>query len=120
MNIALGIDTGGTYTDAVLIDNDGGEVLGSAKSLTTKQDLALGIKEAIQGVIKGSGQPDINKTINLVALSTTLATNAIAEGHGAPVSLLLIGYDQELVRQYNFQKDLVTQDVVYLKGGHDI
>ncbi len=120
MNIALGIDTGGTYTDAVLIDNDGGEVLGSAKSLTTKQDLSLGIKEAIQGVLKGRKQSDTNKTINLVALSTTLATNAIAEGHGAPVSLLLIGYDQELVRQYNFQKNLATQDVVYLKGGHDI
>jgi len=120
VNIALGIDTGGTYTDAVLIDNDGGEVLGSAKSLTTKQDLALGIKEAIQGVIKGSKESDSGKSINLVALSTTLATNAIAEGHGAPVSLLLIGYDKELVRQYNFQKDLATPDVVYLKGGHNI
>ena len=39
----LGIDTGGTYTDAVLADHATDEVLASAKSLTTPQDLAVGI-----------------------------------------------------------------------------
>jgi N-methylhydantoinase A/oxoprolinase/acetone carboxylase beta subunit len=55
----------------------------------------------------------------LVALSTTLATNAIVEGRGSPVCLLLIGYDPALIRQYGFERDLVTRDVVYLRGGHD-
>ena len=41
MNIALGIDTGGTYTDAALIDQESGEVLAGAKSLTTRHDLSL-------------------------------------------------------------------------------
>ena len=42
--IRLGIDTGGTYTDAVVIDTDSLEVLAKAKALTTKEDLARGIK----------------------------------------------------------------------------
>jgi len=58
--------------------------------------------------------------VGLAALSTTLATNAIVEGQGSPVCLLLIGYDPELIQQYSFEKDLVTDDVVYVDGGHDI
>jgi N-methylhydantoinase A/oxoprolinase/acetone carboxylase beta subunit len=46
MNIALGIDTGGTYTDAARIDQESGEVLAGAKSLTTRHDLSLGIRRA--------------------------------------------------------------------------
>ncbi|WP_273486518.1 hydantoinase/oxoprolinase N-terminal domain-containing protein, partial [Lentibacter algarum] len=42
MAILLGVDTGGTYTDAVLL-RDEEEVLASAKSLTTRHDLAIGI-----------------------------------------------------------------------------
>ena len=41
MALALGVDTGGTYTDAVLFDEDKG-VLETAKSLTTRHDLAIG------------------------------------------------------------------------------
>ena len=39
MAIMLGVDTGGTYTDAVLIKNDH-EIIASAKSLTTRANLA--------------------------------------------------------------------------------
>ena len=42
MALLLGVDTGGTYTDAVLI-RDEAEVIASAKSLTTRHDLAIGI-----------------------------------------------------------------------------
>lgn len=120
MGIALGIDTGGTYTDAVLVDSSSGSVLSTAKSLTTKQDLAVGIKKAIMAVVKEAHNPPAPEDIGLVTLSTTLATNAIAEGHGARVCLLLVGYDPELIRQYNFRHALGTEDVVYIKGGHDI
>ena len=41
MALLLGVDTGGTYTDAVLI-RDEVTVVASAKSLTTRHDLALG------------------------------------------------------------------------------
>ncbi len=119
MTIALGIDTGGTYTDAVLVDHATGEVLAAAKALTTRHDLSVGIGEAMAAVFEAeqSLSPEV---VDLVALSTTFATNAIAEGQGSPVCLLLIGYDLELMEQYDFQKELVTEDVVYLQGGHDV
>jgi N-methylhydantoinase A/oxoprolinase/acetone carboxylase beta subunit len=121
MTVALGIDTGGTYTDAVLVDHDSGAVLASAKALTTRRDLAIGIGEAVTEVFaqKGSGRAVAPADVDMVALSTTLATNAIVEGQGSPVCLLLIGYDPELIQKYGFERDLVTQDVVYLRGGHD-
>ncbi len=117
MTVALGIDTGGTYTDAALVDHASGEVLASAKALTTRHDLSVGIGRALAAVFDGQGVSPTQ--IGLVALSTTLATNAIVEGQGSPVCLLLIGYDSDLIRQYGFEGELVTQDVVYLRGGHD-
>jgi N-methylhydantoinase A/oxoprolinase/acetone carboxylase beta subunit len=120
MTVALGIDTGGTYTDAVLVNSRTGEILSKAKSLTTKHDLSIGIKQAILSVLKDEQKPVSADTVSLVALSTTLATNAIAEGHGVPVCLLLIGYDPELIQRYKFQHELAADDIVYLNGGHDI
>jgi N-methylhydantoinase A/oxoprolinase/acetone carboxylase beta subunit len=126
MTIALGIDTGGTYTDAALVDYSSGQVLAAAKALTTRRDLSIGISEAIDGVFHNRlvgaqlGERPQASDVDLVALSTTLATNSIVEGQGCPVCLLLIGYDPELIRQYGFEDELVTDDVVYIHGGHDI
>ena len=123
MTIALGIDTGGTYTDAALVDHDTGQVLRSAKALTTRRDLSIGIGAAVDAVFaqEDGGLPHLGpEDVDLVALSTTLATNAIVEGQGSPVSLILIGYDPELIQQYGFEDELVTDDVVYIGGGHDI
>ncbi len=115
--LALGIDTGGTYTDAVLVA-DNRTVVNAAKSLTTRRDLSIGIGKAIAAVFLGQSiHPD---DVDLVALSTTFATNAIVEGQGSPVCLLLIGYDPDLIRQYGFERELATQDIVYLAGGHDV
>ncbi|MFH1571491.1 MAG: hydantoinase/oxoprolinase family protein [Gemmatimonadota bacterium] len=123
MSIALGIDTGGTYTDAVLADHSTDEVLASAKALTTPQDLAVGIAGALAAVLgKGQSLPGGRRVgpgdVRLVGLSTTLATNAIVEGHGHSVCLLLIGYDPSLIRRFELQGELVTDDVVYVGGGH--
>jgi len=117
MIVALGIDTGGTYTDAVLIDHERGQVLASNKALTTRHDLSIGIGQAVASVFEGQAVSPAQ--VALVALSTTLATNAIVEGQGSPVCLLLIGYDPALIQQYGFERQLVTQDVVYLRGGHN-
>jgi N-methylhydantoinase A/oxoprolinase/acetone carboxylase beta subunit len=119
VTIALGIDTGGTYTDAALVNHTTGQVLCAAKALTTRRDLSIGIGEAIDAAFRQPSAP-APAEVNLVALSTTLATNAIVEGQGSPVSLILIGYDPELIRQYRFEDELVTDDVVYIGGGHDI
>ena len=79
MTLALGVDTGGTYTDAVLI-RDEQDVVASAKALTTRHDLAIGIGQAVRAVLKKSGAAPGD--IGLAALSTTLATNALVEGQG--------------------------------------
>ena len=93
MTIALGIDTGGTFTDAALIEQQTGRVLASAKSLTTHDDLSRGIVKAISAVLddlRHADSPEDMGDISLVGLSTTLATNAIVEGQGCPVCLLLV------------------------------
>jgi len=118
MTVTLGIDTGGTYTDAVVVDHASGAVLASAKALTTRYDLSVGMGQAVAAAF--GGQTVSPAEVSLVAISTTLATNAIVEGQGSPVCLLLIGYDQELIRQHGFERDLATQNVVYLRGGHDV
>lgn len=87
MSFVLGIDTGGTYTDGVLLDFERKKVVVKAKAFTTPHDLSIGIKECIDKL----GTID-SKQIKMVSLSTTLATNAIVEGRGGKVGLILIGY----------------------------
>ena len=89
MVLALGVDTGGTYTDAVLI-RDESAVIASAKSLTTRHDLAIGVGGAVRAVLQDSGI-DASQ-IGLASLSTTLATNAFVEGQGGRVALNLVGF----------------------------
>lgn len=119
MTIALGIDTGGTYTDAAVVEYHTGRVLCAAKALTTRRDLALGIGAAIDAAFSLPGAP-LPSAVSLVALSTTLATNAIVEGQGSPVGLVLIGYDPELLSQYGFEAELAAADTIHVQGGHDL
>ncbi len=113
MPVALGIDTGGTYTDAALVEYGTNRVLAHAKALTTKHDLAIGIRGAIERVL--AAQP---AEVCLVSLSTTLATNAIVEGTGAPVCTLLIGYDGVFEAGTDPAQVLGTQRYGFMVGGH--
>lgn len=85
LTTGLGIDAGGTYTDAVIYDMVSGAVLSKNKALTTKWDFTVGIREALEGL----DQRQVPK-IELTAVSTTLATNAIVEGEGQKVGLLIM------------------------------
>ena len=82
--LGLGIDAGGTYTDAVLYDFSRAAVVARAKALTTPWDFTIGISQALDGL----GDQPLDQ-VDIVALSTTLATNAIVEGRGQKVGLLL-------------------------------
>ncbi len=113
--LALGIDTGGTFTDAVLLDYDSRTVLAAHKSLTTKHDFSLGIENVIAGI--RIDEPD---AIKMVSISTTLATNAIAEGKGKRVALFLIGYDPELIANFQLAGRFATPHFFYFQGGHDL
>ena len=113
--LVLGIDTGGTYTDGVLLNYDSREVLATHKSLTTKRDFAIGIERVIEGIaIEDPSE------IRMVSVSTTLATNAIAEGKGKRVALLLVGYDPELISSFNMEARFATPNYYYFDGGHDL
>ena len=113
MAILLGIDTGGTYTDAVLFDEERG-VLRSAKALTTRHDLSVGVRGAVEGVL---AEPP-PAPVALVSLSTTLATNALVEGHGSPVCLLLVGQPPAILERAGLRQALGSDPVVFVGGGH--
>ena len=115
MAILLGVDTGGTYTDAVLM-RDEAEVLASAKALTTRHDLAIGIGGAVRAVLEASGiAPD---RIAMAALSTTLATNALVEGHGQRAGLVFIGFAERDLAAQGLQEALGGDPALVLAGGH--
>lgn len=116
-SVLLGIDTGGTYTDAVLFDENHG-VLAKAKALTTRHDLAVGISGAVDAVLSTSGQPV--EGIGLVSLSTTLATNALVEGQGGRVCLVMIGFAPDDLKRDGLFEALGSDPVVFLPGGHDV
>ena len=113
----LGLDTGGTFTDAVLLE-DGRRVVASAKALTTHWNLAIGIGGAIRAVLAalpaGRGRGDVD----LVSVSTTLATNAVVENRFSPIAMLLIGFDDGMAARSGLMRG-DKQLVVRIAGGHD-
>ena len=80
----IGIDVGGTTTDAVLLE--GSHLLGSAMVPTDPDDLSGCLLEALDALLTGVAPGDIHR----VVLSTTVITNLIAEGKADPVGLILI------------------------------
>ncbi len=112
----LGVDTGGTYTDAVIVDEAATRVIGSAKSLTTRGDLALGIGRAVDAALDGAGVAP--GQVSLVSLSTTLATNALVEGQGGRVALVFIGFDAADLERGGLIEALKGDPVIHLAGGH--
>jgi N-methylhydantoinase A/oxoprolinase/acetone carboxylase beta subunit len=115
--LLLGIDTGGTYTDAVLWSERTG-VLAKAKSLTTRHDLSEGIAGAVDAVLAGAGVPAA--AVKLVSMSTTLATNALVEGQGGRVGLVMIGFSEGDLHRDGLAKALGGDPVVHCDGGHDV
>ncbi len=113
----LGVDTGGTYTDAVIVDEAADLVIGHAKSLTTRADLALGIGRAVDAALAGAGVAAGD--VALVSLSTTLATNALVEGQGGRVALIFIGFDGGDLDRGGLTDALKGDPVVQLAGGHN-
>ena len=110
MKIILGLDTGGTFTDAAIIDTEDSSVIRASKSLTTRQDLSIGVGNAMRialgikapsdklSYVSGINQKLALENIGLVCLSTTLATNSIVENAGSHVALVLIGFEKDALR----------------------
>ena len=111
MAIMLGVDTGGTYTDAVLIKNET-EVIASAKALTTHFDLEIGVGNAVSAVLNQSGIAPTD--IVMTSLSTTLATNALVEGKGGRICLVFIGFSEKDIARQGLDDALNGDTVIFL------
>ncbi|WP_302146360.1 hydantoinase/oxoprolinase family protein [Veillonella parvula] len=103
----LGLDVGGTFTDAVIID--GHRVVATAKRRTTKDNLMNGIGEALDAVLEGYDTSNIEQ----VTLSTTVVTNTIVEGKEQPVDLYVVTGPGRNV------DDIFPVSPIYLQGYTD-
>ena len=92
MKVRIGIDVGGTFTDAVAINNDTYELIGTVKVPTThtaKEGVAAGIVEVLHKVMEENGiRPE---DVTFIAHGTTQATNALLEGDVANVGIVTMG-----------------------------
>ena len=103
----LGLDVGGTFTDAVIVD--GHRVVATAKRRTTKDNLMNGIGEALDAVLEGYDASNIEQ----VTLSTTVVTNTIVEGKEKPVDLYVVTGPGRNV------DDIFPVSPIYLQGYTD-
>ncbi len=90
-----------------LYEESTGEVLSKAKSLTTRDDLSIGIKESIEKL-----DQKLLDDVRMISMSSTLATNSIVEGKGCSVGLIVIGRD--------FDRSIPVDEYVRISGGHTL
>lgn len=103
----LGLDVGGTFTDAVIID--GHRVVSTAKRRTTKDNLMQGIGEALDAVLDSCDTSNIEQ----VTLSTTVVTNTIVEKKEQVVDLYVVTGPGRNV------DDIFPVSPIYLQGYTD-
>ena len=89
------------------MDLESGKILCKAKSLTTREDLSIGIRGSIVDF-----DTELLKQVGVVSLSSTLATNSVVEGKGCRVALVCIGSEYD----FSVRPDFDT----VVEGGHDL
>ena len=122
MSLRLGIDVGGTNTDAVVLD-ERSRLLGSFKAPTTP-DVTGGIRAALAGLVDRNPGLDLGR-ISHAMLGTTHCTNAILERRnlnrvgliriGAPAALAILpfaGWPDDL-------RDVIGGHYAVVEGGHE-
>lgn len=115
----IGVDTGGTYTDAAVIEARSHRIIATAKAITTKGDLAVGVAEAITQALAKLSHDIPPQDIAMVSVSTTLATNAVVEGHGSAIGVILIGFDTAMVERTGIAKAFPEIPIAVIAGGHN-
>ncbi len=80
----IGIDVGGTFTDFLLLHHDGAAKL--YKTSTTPEDPTIGLMNGLQEMALEQGKPlaEFVREVELIVHGTTVATNAVLTGNGAP------------------------------------
>ncbi|MGO9803306.1 MAG: hydantoinase/oxoprolinase N-terminal domain-containing protein [Steroidobacteraceae bacterium] len=116
-HLSVGLDTGGTFTDAVVLDGSQ-RVLASAKALTTHWDLSIGLHGALRTVLTELPPGTTREQIALVSVSTTLATNAVVENRFSPICSILVGFDERMVERSGLKR-AGGGLIVRVRGGHE-
>ena len=114
--LTIGVDTGGTYTDAVVCSRRTGNVIAKTKVRTTHRELNSCVSKALRNVLNEASVDAA--TIGLVCVSTTLATNALVEGSGRPAGLIAIGLDEGVTERRGLAGLTEANPLLRLKGGH--
>lgn len=110
--LAIGIDTGGTCTDAVVYDTENHKVLSRSKTPTTRPDLCVGIIKALRELDRA-----LIEKASYISLSTTLATNACVENKGGRAKLVFIGVKQAVIEKMQGEYGLPPVDeICFLPG----
>ncbi len=85
MGYRLGVDVGGTFTDVQMQDTDGGDVT-LVKVLSTPADQSVGVLDGVREACRRVGVSP--RELELILHGSTVVTNLILEGKGAPCGLL--------------------------------
>ena len=112
----LGIDVGGTNTDAALFDAVSQSVISSAKTRTLHCDYKKSIDKVLSILLENN--KNICENILSCNVSTTLSTNAILEHKGSPVNMVLIGFEKYPHITEDIKKIISPKSILYIKGGH--
>lgn len=107
MKIGIGIDTGGTCTDAVVYRFEDKKIMATAKTPTTHGELWVGIGNVIDQL-----PVDLLGKAEVIALSTTLATNACVEGKGGRAKLFFFGVTKENIQRVAGDYGLTVDDSI--------
>lgn len=115
----IGIDVGGTYTDAIAIDNDTYEIKGMLKLPTTHEEgVAVGIIKILNQLLETSNIAP--ESVVFIAHGTTQATNALLEGDVAKVGVVGMGtgFDARGARKETEVGSIELAPGKYLKTEH--
>ena len=112
----IGIDTGGTYTDAVVYCRATEQVIAKTKIPTTHGDLGACVTEALKETLTRSAIQ--SSDVCLLSVSTTLATNALVEGGGRPAGLVTIGLEEDATKRRGLDHLIPANPILRVAGGH--
>lgn len=91
MTVQIGVDTGGTHTDIVLLDREDGS-FHTLKVPTTPEDLSIGILNGVSRILRESGKAGADGVGDIAFhYGTTLVTNIIVEEQNLAIGLLTTG-----------------------------
>ena len=114
--LTIGIDVGGTNTDAVLYDDLSGSIKADVKIPTAHEDYERSIEDAVKSLLDNSGTG--GSEITSMNISTTLSTNALLERRGAPVNLILIGFRSYPHIVKEIESVIKPDELLHVSGGH--